>query len=68
MKYMQNHLKRTMKPIKLSVKHIDDTWSIDLTRYVIDYSISNNNNDYRYIFSNVIDNFSKYCLDNSFEK
>ena len=42
---------------KTIVKHIDDTWSLDLLD-MIDYG-TKNNNGFRYILV-VIDNFSKF--------
>ena len=50
--------KKNYETNKTIIKHIDDTWSIDLLD-MIDYSISNNKG-YRYILV-VIDNFSKFA-------
>ena len=43
---------------KSIIKHVDDTWSVDLLDFT-DYKPSNNKN-YRYILV-VIDNFSKFA-------
>ena len=51
--------KRNYETNKVTVKHIDQIWSIDLGD-MSDYSIKNNNG-YRYIFV-IIDDFSKYLF------
>ena len=52
-----NPPKKNYETNKTIVKHIDDTWSLDLLD-MIDYG-TKNNNGFRYILV-VIDNFSKF--------
>ena len=48
MKYIQNHLRKIMKPIKVRYNHFDEIWSIDLAD-MVNYKISNNKR-FRYMF------------------
>ena len=50
--------KKNYETNKIIYNHIDEIWSIDLADFS-DYKISTNNG-YRYIYSLIFDNFSKY--------